>query len=620
MRRAIVFGAAVVAAALVLLLGNYQSYVWSLAAIYALVALSLVVLTGWSGQLNLHVAALGLGMGSYAAFVLVRAGAPVILAVLAAGVVTIPLALVVAGVAVRFRGLELAVATLAVGLVLERLAFRNLAKALSETSFASSFVPFSRPSVAGVDFAGDKAFYVLVLGIAVVLFGIVLRLGRGATARTLRAIREREIAAEVFGVPVVAYRISAFVVSMVVAATAGALFASFKTGITPDSYNLDLSFTILAAAVIGGIGSPVGAVIAGALAAVLPELGRSGPLSALLSGEKLFLVFGAGMIVALWRYPAGLAGMLQKKRTRTEDELIAIPRHAVQPAPRSYASALDRLRAPTMLRVEDVRVRFGGVTALDGASLVVPRGEICAVIGPNGAGKSTLFNVVTGLVRPASGRVYLDGRDVTEMPAHRRAAIGLGRTFQSVEVFRNLSVIENVMVAAHLRRTAGTIAETFALPGARRSEARVRARAVEILEEIGLEAAARAYPGDLTLGSLRLLEIGMTLAHDPSVLLLDEPSAGLDAGESDRLCALVARLREDGLTVMLVEHDMSVVGALADHVYAMDFGRIIAAGSADEVRRDPIVVEKYLGEAHARKTATRKRSRASERRLAGARR
>jgi ABC-type branched-subunit amino acid transport system ATPase component/branched-subunit amino acid ABC-type transport system permease component len=525
-------------------------------------------------------------------------------------------------VAVRFRGLELAVATLAFGLVLERLAFRNIAKALSQTSFSSSFVPFGRPAIGGVRFGGDRSFYVFVLVVAVVLFGVVVRLGRGATGRTLRAIREREIAAEVLGVPVIAYRTGAFVLSMVVAATAGALFAAFKSGITPDSFNLDLSFTILAAAVIGGIGSPAGAVIAGALAAVLPELGRSGPLAALLSGEKLFLVFGVGMVVALWRYPRGLAGVLKRARRDAPAVDASFPIDVTPGGRRTYASALDRLAAPTVLRVDDVQVHFGGVFALDGASLVVPRGEICAVIGPNGAGKSTLFNVVTGLVRPAHGRVFLDGRDVTEMPAHRRAALGLGRTFQSVEVFRTLTVIENVMVAAHLGRSAGAITETLALPAARRSEERTRERAHDILRRIGLEASAHAKPGDLTLGALRLLEIGMTLAHDPVLLLLDEPTAGLDAGESERLCALVASLRETaGLTVMLVEHDMSVVGSLADHVYALDFGRIIASGSADEVRRDPIVVEKYLGAAHARKSARASKSaRAGERRLTGARR
>lgn len=615
MRRSWPVAAALVALAVVPpVLGKYQSFVWSLAAIYALLALSLVVLTGWSGQLNLHVAALGLGIGSYAAFALGHAGVPVILAVLLAGIVTVPLAVVVGAAAVRFRGLELAVATLAVGLIFERLAFRNIAKALTKTSFASSFVSFGRPSIDGVQLGGDRAFYEFALVVSVLLFALVVHVGRNGIGRTLRAIREREIAAEVLGVPVVAYRIGAFVLSMLVAATAGALFASLKSGITAESFNLDLSFTILAAAVIGGIGSPVGAVLAGILAAVVPEVGRSGLPSALLSGERLFLVFGAGMVLALWRYPNGIAGVLRKRPAapviRIDNEPHGIP-HA-RTERRTYATAFERHAKQTVLRVDDLVVRFGGVTALDGVSLFVPEGEICALIGPNGAGKSTLFNAVTGLVRPEHGSVYLTGRDITEMPAHRRAALGLGRTFQSVEVFRGLTVLENVMVGAHPARTAGSFAEVLALPAARRSERHVRERAADILGVLGLSLVADAHPDELPLGTIRLLEAGMALAHDPILLLLDEPSAGLDAGESERFTDLVARLRGAfGLTILLVEHDMGVVGSIADHVYALDFGTLIASGSAAEIRRDPIVLEKYLGAAHVTM---------GERRLAGARR
>ncbi|MCA1831618.1 MAG: ATP-binding cassette domain-containing protein [Actinomycetota bacterium] len=594
------------------LLGRYQSFVFSLAAVYALLALSLVVLTGWSGQLNLHIAALGLGIGAYAAFALERAGAPVAFAVPLVAVVTIPLAVVVAAAAVRFRGLELAVATLAVGLIFERLAFRNIAKALSPNSFSSSYVSFGRPSIAGLELSGDRLFYVFTLVLAGILFAIVVHAGRNATGRTLRAIREREVAAEVLGVPVLAYRIGAFALSMVAAAIAGALFASLKAGITPDSFNLDLSFTILAATVIGGVASPTGAVIAGVLAAGLPELGRSGPLSVLLSGERLFLAFGTGMIIALWRYPNGIAGIFRRRKepgAGAERRDHAIP--VAKSERRTYATSLERSAKPTILRIDDVHVRFGGVTALDGISLFIPEGEICALIGPNGAGKSTLFNAVTGLVRPNAGRIYIGGRDVTEMPAHRRTALGLGRTFQSVEVFRNLTILENVMIGAHLARTAGSIAEAIALPQAARSEKHIRAHALDVLDTLGLADLAGEHPGDLPLGAMRLLEAGMALAHNPALLLLDEPSAGLDRAETERFTDLIGRLRAAyGLTILLVEHDMGVVGAASDYVYALDFGRIIAAGSAAEVRRDPVVIEKYLGAARP----------PAQRRFAGARR
>ena len=580
-------------------LSGYWTFVLTLGVIYATLALSLVVLTGWSGQLNLHVAALGFGWGAYAAYTLFRAGVPVGWALVAAGFALIPLALVVGLVAVRFRGLELAIATLAVGLIFERLVFRNLARALTPTTgtpFASSFVSMPRPAIGGLRFEGDTSFFFLSLVFAVVAFLLAANLGRSATGRTLRAVREREVAAETLGVPVVRYRIGAFVTSIIIAGTAGALFASFGRGIVPDTFNLDLSFQILAATIIGGIRSPWGAVIGGGTMALLPEIVRFGPFQ-VLGGERIFFVFGIGMILVLWRLPGGLAGWRRRRAagapTRSVETFGEILGAA---SPRRYGSRLDRLAPRPVLNVDDLHVRFGGVVALDGVTLFVPPGEICALIGPNGAGKSTLFNAVSGLVPPADGRVYLDGRDMTETPANGRVALGVGRTFQTVEVFRELSVFENVLAAGHLLRSTGPVRDAFRFAGARRSERAVAARASAILDELGLSGVADRRPGDLPLGPLRILEIGMALAAGPRLLLLDEPSAGLDEGETAALASLIAHVRDEyGFAVLLVEHDMAMVSALAEHVYVLDFGRIIAQGTPDEIRRDPLVLERYLG-------------------------
>jgi branched-chain amino acid transport system permease protein len=586
--RWLAFVALLVAAPAVL--SGYWTFVLTLGVIYATVALSLVVLTGWSGQLNLHVAALGFGWGAYAAYTLYRAGLPIGWALLLAGIALTPLALVVALVAVRFRGLEVAIATLAVGLIFERLVFRNLARALTPTTgtpFASSFVSVPRPSIGGVRFEGDTSFFYLALAVAGILFVVASRLGRGGTGRILRALREREVAAETIGIPVVRHRIAAFVGSIIVAGTAGALFASFERGIVPDTFNLDLSFQILAATIIGGIRSPTGAVIGGGTMALLPEVVRFGPLQ-VFGGERLFLVFGIGMILVLWRLPGGLAGW-RRRPGRARDVVreggFQIPTFAptgngssLRLAPR-YRRPLDRHARRPVLHLDEIRVRFGGVVALDGVSLFVPPGEVCALIGPNGAGKSTLFNVVGGLVTPQDGRVYLDGRDVTETPAHGRVALGMGRTFQTVEVFREMSVRENLTTAGYLLGSSG---------GERRAR--------EVLDDLGLAPVAERRPGDLPLAPLRILDIGMALAARPRLLLLDEPSAGLDEEETLALGRLIAHLRDEyGFAVLLVEHDMSMVSALADHVYVLDFGRIIAQGSSADVRRDPLVLEKYLG-------------------------
>ena len=567
-------------------LSDYWTFVLTLGVIYATLALSLVVVTGWSGQLNLHVSALGFGWGSYAAFALVTHGVPTAWAIVVAGALTIPFALVVALVAVRFRGLELAVATLAIGLIFERLVFRNLAQFLARpepgqtTPFASSFVSMPRPTIGDVGFSGDAAFYFFCLAIAVVIFAIAAFLHRTGTGRSLRALREREVLAETIGIPVLRYRIGAFVASIIVAATAGALFASFKQGIVPDSYNLDLSFQILAAAVIGGIYSPAGAVIGGGLMALLPEVVRSGPLE-FLGGERLFLLFGIGMILVLWRRPAGLAGRRPTRRDPAPLSAVATTDASKEPiARRVYRSRMERHALSPLLRVDELRVHFGGVVALDGVGLFVPDGEICALIGPNGAGKSTLFNCVGGLVTPDDGRVYLEGRDVTEIPTHRRASLGIGRTFQTVEVFRDLTVREGLVAAGYLLR----------------SERRANERADDLLAELGLTSVADRFPADLPLGFLRILQIGMELVAPPRLLLLDEPSAGLDENETAALASLISHLRARyGFAILLVEHDMTMVARLAEHVYVLDFGRIIAQGTPEDVRRDPIVISKYLG-------------------------
>ncbi|MGH2829071.1 MAG: ABC transporter permease subunit [Actinomycetota bacterium] len=602
------FALALLAAIVAPLFGAYWLLVFSLAVVYVLAALSLVVLTGWSGQLNLHVASLGLGWGSYAAFALVSQGVPAGWALLTAGVVAAPFAGIIALVAIRFRGLELAVATLAMGLIFERLFFRNIAKMLSQASadvstpFASSFVSMPKPSVFGIDASTDKAFFWFCMVVAALVFFLVGNVGRSGTGRTLRALRERELTAETLGIPVMRYRIGIFVASIAIAVTAGGLFASLKGGIAPDSFNLNLSFQLLAAVVIGGIYSPGGAVVGGSLAALLPQL---------ITGEWLFVVFGAGMVLALWRFPKGLAGgiagLLLRPGAHAGDTspapfTAAIPASvdgelgAVDPVRRAYRTKLDRHVRPSSLRVEGMRIRFGGVVALDGVSLHVSQGEICALIGPNGAGKSTLFNCIGGVLTPDEGRIYFDGRDVTELPAHRRAALGMGRTFQTVEVFRGLTVLENLTTAGYLSRRTGVFSEALLLPSARRSERLLEGRAREVAATLGLDRVAGRYPGELPLGLLRVLEVGMAIVPRPRALLLDEPGAGLDANETAALASLIARVRTAyDVSVLLVEHDMSMVARLADHVYVLDFGAIIAEGTPSQVRNNPLVLERYLG-------------------------
>lgn len=263
-----------------------------------------------------------------------------------------------------------------------------------------------------------------------------------------------------------------------------------------------------------------------------------------------------------------------------------------------------RAEEPPALEVSDLAIRFGGVKAVDGVSFRAGEGEIFSIIGPNGAGKTTLFNMISGLYRPASGEVRLFGRPVTGMPPHRLALEGLSRTFQNLQVFFRMTAAENVMVGAHHASEGSIVAHLFALPAVRRVNRRTRDEALGLLDRVGLADRADDVAGNLPYGALKRLEIARALALGPKVLLLDEPAAGCNAVETAALEDLIRGVAEDGVTVILVEHDMKLVMRLSDRIHVLDYGKTLAEGRAEEVRTDPAVIAAYLG-AHGAQEAER---------------
>ena len=257
--------------------------------------------------------------------------------------------------------------------------------------------------------------------------------------------------------------------------------------------------------------------------------------------------------------------------------------------------------ADALLKAEGVSVRFGGVLAVDDASIDADRGHVFGLIGPNGAGKTTLFNVLCGFTSSEHGRVLLDGADVTAWLPEKRALHGLGRTFQRLELFATMTVLENCVVAHEARSSALTVFDdVLSLRTSRRAAREAKARAMEVLEEVGLAWAAERVSGELPIGLGRVLEVARVLCGSPAALLLDEPSSGLDARETGELGDLLARLAEErNLGVLLVEHDVGLVTRICERVTVMDAGRVIAEGSPEQIRHDPAVIQAYLGEAVA---------------------
>ena len=259
-------------------------------------------------------------------------------------------------------------------------------------------------------------------------------------------------------------------------------------------------------------------------------------------------------------------------------------------------SRRPHVQAP-LFQTVGVTVRFGGVTACNGVDITINQGEIAALIGPNGAGKTTLFNAVSGFLAPDGGRVRFEGRDVSDLPAHERASLGMVRTFQQMQMFSSMTAVENLMTAQHLTMKAGFFSCGLGLALAKHQDTTAEARAIETLEFLGLADAAHRNVMSLPYGQQRLVELGRVLALSPKLVMLDEPTAGMDPAETEELASRVRRIRDEmGITVFLIEHDVPFVASLADHVYVLDFGVVIAHGTPDEVRADPAVKAAYLGE------------------------
>lgn len=597
-----------------LLLIGLSSPLWADAItntlVLSLIILSIIVVTGYAGQVSLAAYALA-GTGAFiAGHAAADWGWPFELALLAGVLGTVPIGLLFALPAVRTRGVNLAIITLGLGTTLETMVFQNTD--LSTTP-GSDGIAVGKQSLFGIDISGVDhpqryAAVVLVMFVAATL--VVANVRRSRTGRRLIAVRANERAAAALGIDVRAAKLYAFGLSAAIAALAGVLTGFRSTSVVFADFASFESITALGLAVIGGVGFLVGPLFAATFAAGTVGA-RFGDLVLPGLSEWMPLIGGIILVLTLVGNQDGIGRELGKQASAAERRLLSKrgPKHAgvaqgsaeaatdgdepVAPDLHHAAPSQAAHRTPGLpLHVRDLTVRYGGVVAVDGLSFDIEPGRVVGLIGPNGAGKTSAIDAVTGFTRAASGSVRLGDRDVTRVPVHRRAGAGLSRSFQSLELFEDMSILDNLYAACD-RPGPWAYLKDLVRPGSRPLPAHV----LVAIREFGLENALDRPVGDLSYGERRLLAIARAVATSPSVLLLDEPAAGLSDDESRELAHLVRRLAEDwGMGVLLVEHDVDMVMSVCDEVVVLDFGRRICVGTPEEVRGDPAVRAAYLGD------------------------
>jgi ABC-type branched-subunit amino acid transport system ATPase component/branched-subunit amino acid ABC-type transport system permease component len=563
----------------------------------AIVLLSIVVLTGYAGQISLAQFTMA-GIGAYIAGRLVAAdGWPDWVAWLAAVGAAVPIGALFALPALRTRGVNLAVVTFGLAVAVQRMLFENIDYngGINGTNVGAAHLfgvdvnPVTHPGRYGV-------VALVCLGLVMVLVG---NLRRSATGRRLIAIRTNERAAASLGISLVGGKLYAFCVAAAIAALGGILIAFQSPAIVLDPFNAVGSVTTTSYAVIGGTGYVAGPLFGANLAP-----GAVGTLfNPLFSGiaNWLGVIGGTLVLLTLLSAPDGLVPVNMRAARR----IVAWLRRAIGQGPSPTEIPPDDRReslvgraatrervAPRALELHELSVAYGGVVAVDRVSLGVKPGEIVGLIGPNGAGKTSLIDAATGFTRPSSGTVLLGGRDITRLPPHRRVHEGLVRSWQSLELFGAVSVLENLQIASD---RVGRVDALLSL--VRPGEAALTPAAAAAVSEFELTEHLMESPGDLPYGRQRLLAIARSTAINPSLLLLDEPAAGLGDAESAELARLVRRLADDwGIGILVVEHDMTFVMSICDRVVVLDFGRKIAEGTPDQVCNDPVVVAAYLGD------------------------
>ena len=553
--------------------------------LYALVCLGLVLLTGVGGLTSFGQAAF-VGIGAYTtAWFTLNMGLSPWLTLWIGLLITAASALVIGAITLRMSGHYLPLATIAWGLSLYYL-MGNL-QVLGKYDGLQGLKSLSLGSI---DIGQGRLFFVLTWAILLACAIALLNLLDSRPGRAIRSLKGGSQMAEAMGINTFRYKVTIFLIASLLACTGGWLLAHFQLTVNPSAFGLKMGIEYLFMAVVGGVGHVWGAIVGASLIKLLDDYLQTA-LPALIgtSGSYEVIVFGIAMVLVLKYMPDGLWSMVAQRWPRAPRAMDW--QNAADLPARSKPS-----RGESVLAVHKVRKQFGGLVAVNDISFDIAAGQIVGLIGPNGAGKSTTFNLVTGVLSKTSGQVRFRGQDISDLSSRLIARQGMARTFQHVKMIADMTVLENVALGAYTRSHSGVMASMLRIN--RSEEQSLMKEAQHQLERIGMGEYLHELAGNLAMGPQRLMEIARALCCDPALLLLDEPAAGLRHKEKQALIQVLRQLQSEGMSILLVEHDMDLVMEVCDHLVVMEFGTLLTQGTPAEIQASPAVRAAYLGTEH----------------------
>jgi ABC-type branched-subunit amino acid transport system ATPase component/ABC-type branched-subunit amino acid transport system permease subunit len=564
------------------LVGRYYTQMLALAGIYAIVAQGLNLLAGYTGQTSLGHAGF-YAIGAY--------GGALLATKLGFGFWSaLPVSMVLAGAAgvliaipsFKLEGPYLAMVTIAFGIIVGSV----LVEWSDVTGGTQGVLNIPRPEVFGTRLPLERQFVLIVFMLA--LTTLILRnLMHSPWGRAFLAVRENPIATEAVGLSTRRVKTIAFTISAALAGLGGHLFAFFQGFISPEAFEFESSIFFLTIVILGGAGTLAGPLVAAPVMVFLPEL-----LQRFI--DYRLIIYGAMIVGFLYALPLGIVGTLFQPRRKAKPLSPASGEAGASPVRLARDSRPAGVPGP-VLELDGISIAFGGVRALKGVGFMVEPGTIHALIGPNGAGKTVLLNVLSGYYPPTQGRIRLRGEDITGLAPYAVARLGVARTFQTAQLFGEMTVLQNVLLGFPGQTEWRLLDSAFLTPRLRREEAKRLFVARELLDFVGYRGDRHAPANSLPFGHQRLVEIARALAMDPIVIAMDEPAAGLNQTEVEELDRLITRISLRGIAVLLVEHHMDLVMGISSRVTVLDYGEKLAEGAPSEVQANPLVVQAYLG-------------------------